>query len=459
MSSGRKATTKTRVPQPMWSWWRWHDRVLTISSYSTLDAAIEHSYATFVRADAYTGSIRMPDETRLHHVDRDGLRAEDQHDTLSEAWDEWLVRHPDQRAEWDTEPRDTRLQTLEQRHVPNPRPFSSESIVANPAWYRRLYGLLGMTDETLDAFLYVHRFAVAEKEARRLAKEQKMETSDTPHRKRWSAAIYLKGYSHDPDYPIVPLETQERACRAYCKRMRYTVHRVYRAMMPPPQNVPLHHEIGIAPGHAFEYFRYASNHPYHAVHNLLDARTIDVIVEFIESGPSRSLYGASLADESSRLLRMEVASLWEIEPPTEDERRLDEVLTQLGKAETEEESSALLDELRTLSQSVKKAERKASSRSVTPTRAGAKVAVVNRKYAMCAALNPLAKAVPSAPTRVHKRPQNVTCRQQHMAGAAPVEHGLAMRAVHTRGNHVKESWSAISGLGTLGSSQRALIRY
>lgn len=379
MSSGRKAKTKTRGPQPMWSWQRWHDRVLTISSYSTLDAVIELSYEAFVRGETYTDSIRMPDETRLHHADQDGLRAEDQRDTLSEAWDEWLVRHSEQRAEWDTKPRATRLHALEQQHVPNPRPFSSESIVANPAWYRRLYGLLGMTDEMLDAFLHLHRFAVAEKAAQRLAKEQEQETNGTPRRKRPSAAIYLKGYSHVPDYPIVPLETQERACRAYCKRMGYTVHHVYRAMTPPPENVPLHHEIGIAPGHAFEYFRYESNHPYHAVHNLLAARTINVLVEFIESGPSHSLYGASLENESSRLLSVELASLWEIEPPTEDERRLDEVLTQLGQAETEEERSPLMEELRTLSQRVKKAERKASSRSVTPTHTVANAVAVKPK--------------------------------------------------------------------------------
>lgn len=370
MASERKA--KTRAQKPMWSWWCWQDRVMTISSFSTLETAIEHSYAAFVRGEAYTDSIRMPDETRLQHIEQDSISTEDHRDTLAEAWDEWLIRHPEQRAEWDTEPRDTRLQALEQQHVPNPRPFSSESIVANPAWYRRLYGIIGMTDEMFDTFLYVHRFAVAEKEARRLAKDQEKGAHGTPRPKRQSAAIYLKGYSHEPDYPIVPLETQERACRAYCKRMGYKVHRVYRAMTPPPDNVPLHHEIGIAPGYAFEYFRYESNHPYHAVHNLLDACTIDVIVEFTESGPSRSLFGDDLSEESSRLLRVKLASLWEIEPPTEDERRLDELLTRVGKADTEEESSALMEELRTLSKKMKKTERKTTSRTVTPTHAAMK---------------------------------------------------------------------------------------
>jgi hypothetical protein len=87
VTRGRKAKTKTRGPQPVWSWWRWHDRVLTISGRTTLDAALEHSYAAFVRGEAYTDSIRLPDDTRLHHADRDGLSAEDQRDTLSEAWD------------------------------------------------------------------------------------------------------------------------------------------------------------------------------------------------------------------------------------------------------------------------------------------------------------------------------------------------------------------------------------
>src|SRR5690348_2917755 len=160
MASGRK--TKTRAPPPMWSWWRWRDRVLTISTYSTLESAIEHSYAAFVRGEAYTDAIRMPDdETRLRHLDQDNIGDEDQHDTLSEAWDEWLVRHPDQRAEWDTEPRDDRLRALEVQHVQLPRPFTSESVVANPAWYRRIYDILGITHEQFEPLLHLHRFAIA----------------------------------------------------------------------------------------------------------------------------------------------------------------------------------------------------------------------------------------------------------------------------------------------------------
>ena len=393
MTSGRKA--KTRAPQPTWSWWYWQNRAMTIAGYSTLDTVLEHSYAAFVRSEAYTDSIRMPDDdynTRLHHADQDSIIAEDQRDTLSEAWDEWLVRHPDQRAEWDTVPRDSRLEALEAQHVRLPRPFSSESIAANPAWYRRLYGILGMTDELFESFLFLHRFAIAEKEAQRLARVQEKETGTqthgTPRHKRRSAAIYLEGYSRDPEHTIVPLEKQERACRAYCKRMGYKVHHVYRAMTPPPDNAPHRFEIGIAPGHAFEYLRYDSNHPYHVVHNLLEARTIDVMVEFIQSGPSHSLYRDDPAEESSHRWRMEWASLWEIEPPTEDERRLDEMLTKLGEAAAEAESSALIEEIRMLSHRVKKTERKTTSRSVTPARAAVQVTAEKPKVCYACGARP-----------------------------------------------------------------------
>jgi hypothetical protein len=370
MAGGKKPRTRTR--KAMWTWYRWEDRALTIAAYTKRDAAIELSYMAFVRGEASTDYIQLADDVRLRHGSAD--EDEDRHDTLSAAWDEWLERHPEQRAEWDVEPRAQRLKALEAQHVLLPRPFTAESIVANPAWYRHMYGIFGMTDEMFETFLDVHRFAIAQKEAQRLAKDQETGAHGTPGHKRPSAAIYLEGYSDAPERRIVPLEIQARACRAYCKRMGYKVHCVYRAMTPPPDNVPLHREIGIAPGHAFKYLRSESNHPYHVVHNQLHARTIDLIVQFIESGPSRSLYGASLADESSRLLRVEVASLWEIEPPTEDERGLDEVLTRLGDAETEEERLLLMEELRTLSQRVKKAERKTTSHTVTPSRAVAKVA-------------------------------------------------------------------------------------
>ncbi|HEY7092310.1 MAG TPA: recombinase family protein [Ktedonobacterales bacterium] len=331
----------------------------------------------------------MPDdETRLRHVDQDSIGDEDQRDTLSAAWDEWLVHHPDQRADWDTEPRDDRLRALEAQHVQLPRPFTSESVIANPAWYRRIYGILGMTNEQFDTLLHLHRFAIAQKEAQRLAKEQERGGRGRARQKRPSAAIYLQGFSYQPDYLIESLEIQERACRAYCKRMGYKVHKVYRAMTPPPDNVPLHLEIGITPGHAFEYYRSESDHPYHVMHNLLYARTIDLIVEFTESGPSHSRFGASLADESSRLLHVEVASLWEIEPPTEDERRLDEVLTQLSHAETEEERAPLLNELRVLSKRVEKAERKTTTRMVAPTQAVAKGAPEKPKLCYTCRLQP-----------------------------------------------------------------------
>jgi hypothetical protein len=134
-------------------------------------------------------------------------------------------------------------------------------------------------------------------------------------------------------------------------------------MTPPSHDVPHRREIGIAPGHAFVYFRRDSNHPYHAVHNLLDERTIDVIVQFIESGPSRRLYGDALPNESSDLCPTELASLWEIEPPTDDERQLDELLTRISETDNTEERSPLMEQLRIVSQRVK-AQRRAITRSI-----------------------------------------------------------------------------------------------
>jgi hypothetical protein len=132
------------------------------------------------------------------------------------------------------------------------------------------------------------------------------------------------------------------------------------------------------PGHAFIYYRRDSNHPYYEVHNLLEARTIDVIVEFVETGPSRSLYGDIRPNESSGLFREELASLWEIEPPTEDERQLDELVTRISHTENEEESAALLEQLRVLSKRVK-TQRQAITPAVTPALPAAEVIVEKPK--------------------------------------------------------------------------------
>jgi hypothetical protein len=338
-----------------WQVTRWHDRAKQSTSFCTSrEGAIRLSYQTFVSGDGFPETIITPDQLTIRIAGNNEEIEENEEaggrESLSTLWDQWLLQYPGERADWDTGPRYERLQLLAQQHVPNPRPFTSESIVANPDWYRHLYGILGMTDEMFDTFLHLHRFAVADKEAQRLSKESDKQLSQ---RQRTIAAIYLTGYSAASERPIVPLETQARACRAYCKRMGYKVHHIYRAMTSPPQHAPLHEEIGIAPGHAFIYYRHDSNHPYFAVHDLLAARTIDVIVEFVESGPSRSLYGDLGSKESNALLRTELASLWEIEPPTEDERQWHELLERLLDTENDEERSALREQLHVLSQNMK----------------------------------------------------------------------------------------------------------
>jgi hypothetical protein len=198
------------------------------------------------------------------------------------------------------------------------------------------------------------------------------------------AAIYLQGYSSVPDHPIAPLTKQERACRTYCKRMGYQVHQVYRATTPPPDHVTRKEEIGIVPGQAFIYYRYESKHPYHEVHNLLEARTINLIVEFKESGPSsrHSADDDESVEEISRVLRTEWASLWEIEPPTDEERQVDQLVTAIGRAKTEEEGDALLEQLRVLSQKVAK-ERPASRTAPTSVPASQAAPVVIEQPTLC----------------------------------------------------------------------------
>jgi hypothetical protein len=357
MPASRKRT------QQDWHVKVWHNRATcSISSCASRDGALQLSYSAFVNGDGYPEAITSPDHVTIGMSEDD--TTEGHHETLPTLWDEWLLHHAEERAEWDIGPRTQRLQALEQEHVPNPRPFSSEHIVAHSAWYRRLYGILGMTDEVFDTFLHLHHFAIADKAAQKLAMEQ---GSGTPHHKRPVMAIYLEGYSEVPNYAVVPLDLQEHACRAYCKRMGYKVHQVFRAATPPPSDVPMREEIGIEPGHAFVYYRRESSHPYYAAHNLLDGRKIDGLVQFVKSGPSRNFFGDIPADQPTTLSRIELASLWEIQPPTEEERQRYELVERISTSEIEEERTALMAQLRILLQSMRAKEIPSTAPAVTPT--------------------------------------------------------------------------------------------
>lgn len=322
--------------------------------------AIKVSYQAFVSGESYPEAIVSPDRVKVRSDDT--IEEAHGHENLSTVWDQWLQQHPDERADWDTSMRQPRLRILKQKHVPGVLPFSSEDVVANPDWYREIYRPFGMTDEIMATFLQAHRFALAEKEAQRAAKERE---GDAPLQHQRTAAIYLERYSDATAHQNVPLATQERACRAYCKRVGYQVHRVFRATTPPPTDVPVKEEIGIGPEHAFFYYQRDSRHPFHVAINLLEERKIDVIVEFVETGPSRGQLGDSPPNESSNLSSLELASLWEIEPPTEDERQSYELLKRIGRAETEEEQDVLVNQLLALSKRVKKPESGASIPAAT----------------------------------------------------------------------------------------------
>jgi Resolvase, N terminal domain len=189
------------------------------------------------------------------------------------------------------------------------------------------------------------------------------------------AAIYIYTY-HDLPPELVaklgepkvhPLDVQERACRAYCERMGYTAFAVYRATAKPPEGVAARYVLQASlsldkhgkqdePADwrwVLQYDTQGTRHPYYHVLNLLYSGIIDVIVEFIGRGPSGSAWSGAPEEVSKHLRRMENASLWEIEPPTEQERQLYELSRQAEDAENDEELAALLAQMRTLSAEIK----------------------------------------------------------------------------------------------------------
>jgi hypothetical protein len=207
------------------------------------------------------------------------------------------------------------------------------------------------------------------------------------------AAIYLETFERlpaellgkVPPSRVTPVDVQERACRAYCKRMGYNVYyKVFVANTDAPHAEVRWHlgfrtSISIeqaakrkkgaaatseqATGKAesdwrvWEYYTYDSKHPYHLVHNLLAEQTIDAIIYFTAAGESGLPDWAGLQNPP----HFEYASLWEIEPPDEYERRMHELAEQVGKADSEEERRTLIAQMDALS-AEKKAAKVAAAR-------------------------------------------------------------------------------------------------
>lgn len=174
------------------------------------------------------------------------------------------------------------------------------------------------------------------------------------------AAIYIHTY-HNLSPALVAkfgepkvqsLDVQERACRAYCERMGYKVLQVYRATQQPPENVELQMTFRLLPEPIKLMWLYHSRHPYYVVRDRLEAGDIDVIVQFTESGPSRSMWQGMPEELAKRLTRVEYASLWEIESPIEQERQMYELAIQVGKARSFEEGAALVAQIGVLAQEV-----------------------------------------------------------------------------------------------------------
>jgi hypothetical protein len=187
------------------------------------------------------------------------------------------------------------------------------------------------------------------------------------------AVLYLEDFSTSQriEHPIFPngfrivechpkpLKLQERACRAYCERVDYTIMQVCVAKTPEPDRVQsntverfnLTRYLGVflkdpKKEGFLELFRtyrvYDSKHPYYIARNLLESGVADVLVKFCEAGPSRSVWGE---DAAKFMSREEYASLWEIETPSAFEREHYDVMAAIRDARSVEEIPLLTDKL------------------------------------------------------------------------------------------------------------------
>lgn len=165
--------------------------------------------------------------------------------------------------------------------------------------------------------------------------------------------------------PSKPLDVQENACRTYCDRVGYSVIAVEKSDKPIPEVKP---RWGLRISSSLSSFKLVheyddSKHPYYRARNKVECGDADVLIEFCQIGPSHKLFPEELA---STLLRIEYASLWEIEPPTEIEREMYAVVKSIENATSNEDGEMLvarLEILATLSREEKAALEKMSAQS------------------------------------------------------------------------------------------------
>jgi hypothetical protein len=168
--------------------------------------------------------------------------------------------------------------------------------------------------------------------------------------------------------PALPFDVQERACRAYCERMGYSIFGVYRADKPPPEDGKGRFVLQISSNPMRWLYEYDSRHPYYWVRNLLASGTIDLIVTFRVRGPSGNIW-ADMDDAENRATSMpreEAASLWEIEPPTDIDLRIYELGRAIENADTKEEQAPLLAELKALFSQRKRAAEQPEPQAAQP---------------------------------------------------------------------------------------------
>lgn len=196
------------------------------------------------------------------------------------------------------------------------------------------------------------------------------------------AAIYIESFHHLPqeyvarfgEPKVTPLDVQERACRAYCERMGYAIFSVYTATKPPPENVKLQWVLSArlnpsSPDTSTEWrllHLYDSRHPFYWVRNLLEEASVDVVVEFRESGSSGPMFPElveTLGTSQGHLAQFEYASLWEINPPTEKERLRYELMERIGDVNSEDEMKSLAEQVKRLPAEIKREAQEAEGRA------------------------------------------------------------------------------------------------
>lgn len=140
------------------------------------------------------------------------------------------------------------------------------------------------------------------------------------------AVIYVDGPLRPAEHYGVGRQTKLQACRAYCARMGYEVANVVTAAKPKPsvsgEALGVYDRDGLDALRAF--LAAQPHHPEDDADAMLESGAVDVMVVFTpigDSGPFDWNYSPEMREHLPPPPRVERASLWEIEPPTPEQRQ------------------------------------------------------------------------------------------------------------------------------------------